>query len=681
VPLESAIPIIDDRRYAEIMAEIRARIAHYTPEWNPAWSDVNHSDPGIIFAEVFAQLSEMLLYRMARVPQLSYIKFLQLIGEEMRPAQPATAEVSFVVADSWTEPSVLVPAGTQVSAASDGPPIVFETERPLRAVALQLRSVQAYDGAQYRDVTAANQGADKGFLPFGELPREGGALTLGLGFPPAHPNVNSFPSLIIDLAFWAATPDGQERQRGCGPLANRAYASARLQWEGWTGVHWRPIDTISDETLAFTQSGHMQVRVSANAGLVRSPLGAYGPTDHAGAAQPPLFWLRARLVETQYERPPRLQAVRTNTVPVIQAETVEYEILGGADGSRNQIFRLANTPIIHGSLQVEIDDGTQARKWEIRDDLLGSGRRDEHLAVNLSTGEVRAGDGENGAVPVANPANPDANVVATRYRYGGGSRGNVAARLIKTLLTPVAGIDGGKTENPFAAAGGREEERFEEASKRARQSLRARERAVTPEDFQLLAKAAGNVKRAKALPLVHPQFPGVKVPGAITVIVVPDAPDVGDTGSSRPTPSDGLLRTVCAYLDARRLLTTEVFVMAPRYLTVTVTALVVAGDDADPGAVKQAVEGALTDYFHPLRGGDEKDGWPFGAAIRYSKVVQRMFAAGGVDSVAELKLTVDGEEFPACSDVLIERIAPNALLALTDLAIEIVTRQEHEGMS
>ena len=65
---------------------------------------------------------------------------------------------------------------------------------------------------------------------------------------------------------------------------------------------------------------------------------------------------------------------------------------------------------------------------------------------------------------------------------------------------------------------------------------------------------AANIRRAKALPLFSSDFPGVKVPGVVTVIVVPDADD------PTPTPSEGTLRTVCAYLDQRRLLTTELYV-------------------------------------------------------------------------------------------------------------------------
>ena len=52
-------------------------------------------------------------------------------------------------------------------------------------------------------------------------------------------------------------------------------------------------------------------------------------------------------------------------------------------------------------------------------------------------------------------------------------------------------------------------------------------------------------------------FPALPVPGVVTVIVVPNGAD----DDPSPLPSDGTLRTVCAYLNLRRLLTTELYVI------------------------------------------------------------------------------------------------------------------------
>ena len=53
--------------------------------------------------------------------------------------------------------------------------------------------------------------------------------------------------------------------------------------------------------------------------------------------------------------------------------------------------------------------------------------------------------------------------------------------------------------------------------------------------------------------------------------------------------------------------------------------------------------------------------------------MQRVFGAGGVDSVPQLVLTVDGIERPVCKDVAIASIAPNALLRLTALDVETLS--------
>jgi predicted phage baseplate assembly protein len=676
MPLETQFPVLDDRRYDDIVEEIRTRIPRYTPEWRPQWSDLNDSDPGMILAQTFAWLSDMLLYRLDRVPGLQYLKFLELIGIELQPALPATAEVSFAVSAKSTATTVNIPARTQVSADSDdGPPIVFETERDLTALAAELRSVQAWDAAVYDDVTGWNTDPAShpgGFYPFGAAPREDGALVLG--FALLDPAATSFPALTINLACFSAESTGTTPVLECGPGATRAYAPAKIQWEGFDGTDWQPIDTLNDETLTFTRSGHIFVRVAPGLGLQQVYLGEYDGIDPVTQQpRPPLFWIRARLTRTQYERPPRLSAVRINTVPAIQAQTVLNEILGGTTGARNQSWQLENAPVLRDGLTIEINEGPgdAAQPWTIVDDLFGSGRADRDLAVDWTSGEVRAGDGEHGQVPIANAGDPDTNVMAVRYRFGGGVRGNVRAGAIANLLTSIDGIDGGQTTNVFAASGGTDEERIDDAKVRARQMLRARDRAVAVEDFELLAKQAGNVRRAKALPLANPCFPGVKVPGAVTVIVVPDSK------VPAPQPSDGLLRTVCAYLEARRLLTTELFVVGPVYVAVSVEASVVASDDADRGQVKESIETALSAYLHPLTGGEDGLGWPFGGTIRYSQVLQRVFTVAGVESVPSLFLIVDGERRTECRDVPID---PNALVYPGAHAITVSSLSETEEL-
>jgi hypothetical protein len=76
----------------------------------------------------------------------------------------------------------------------------------------------------------------------------------------------------------------------------------------------------------------------------------------------------------------------------------------------------------------------------------------------------------------------------------------------------------------------------------------------------------------------------------------------------------------------------------------------------------------LVDYFHPLRGGEDGLGWPFGGTIYYSRVYQRVFRVPGVATIERLTIVVDGEEQPPCTDVPIAR---NGLLTSVDHAITV----------
>lgn len=658
MPLADHLPQIDDRRYDDIVTEIRTRIARYAPEWQPgdsAWTDVNDNDPGVTISQVYAWLAEMLIYRMNKVPVLNYIKFLELIGIELRAAEPAIAEVAFAVKTTHPNPTVIVPMRAQLSAdpGDGGAPLIFETVRAITCWRAVLDAVYASDGYSYTDVSAANKNATDGFQPFGPLARDGAELAFGFIDPAQAPAVPApLPAGELDLAIIVQTDGSAASFLGCGtPM----FPPATLIWEYWDGARWQPLDVMKDETLAFTRSGHVHVRIPAG-GIVNKTKLTTNPKEVAH------YWIRARLSVSQYEMVPALLAARLNTVQVEQAETISNEILGGSDGSRNQTFQLGNTPVVAGSLTLQIQQSDEGfDTWTQVEDLFGAGPADMVYVLDRTTGAIRTGDGVNGEIPVAYVANA-ANVVALEYRTGGGKRGNVKTGVIDTLVTPITGIDDNAIGNLQAAYDGREEETIDEAKDRAPQSIRSRDRAVTAEDFEYLAEQAGNVKRAKALPMFHPQFPGTQVPGAVSVIIVPDSDD------PMPLPSDGLLRTVCACLDTRRLITTELYVMKPTYVQVSIRAAVVVSDDADLAEVSQKIQTALLAYFHPLTGGEDKSGWPFGGSIYYSRAYQQVFNVEGVASITTLTIIIDGDDQPPCTDV---PIAAHALVYSTDHAVTV----------
>lgn len=646
MPLEDHLPRLDDRSYDSILAEMRSRISRYTPEWKPVWSDLNDSDPGITMLQVVAWLGEMLAFRMNQVPDLNYLKFLQLLGVELRAAESAQAQITFPMRQTWPDATTIVPLGTQVIAetAGGGPPLVFEATQALTVVRPALVSVVAYDGnLSYESATEPNRNAVP-FKPFGPTASTGGALLLGFDA------TGAFPASELTLYAWAAEA-GRRSSVTCGLGASPSYPSATVRWSTWTGFDWSPVTLLKDETLAFTRSGSVVLRT---------------PEGMASTVVPPetvpMYWLRAELATSQYERPPVLQAIRTNTMTLRQMETVRDEVLGGSTGRPDQTFRVASRPVLAGSLRLEVDQGSGAEAWQEVEDFWASGPADQHYALNRTTGEIRFGDGRRGAIPVANVDNPGANVVARRYQYGGGAHGNVGAGALHMLRSAVPGIDDNGVLNLVSSYGGRDEETLDQAKQRAPAAVRARCRAVTADDFEFFATQAADIRRAKALPLTHPSYPDVQVPGVVTVVVVPDSPQ------PKPWPSEGTLRTVCAYLDQRRLLTTEVYVTPPSYQDVVVDVDLVADDSADLAQVQRDVEASLMRYFHPLTGGEDGLGWPFGGTIAFSRTFHRVLSIPGVTSVNRLLITVDGVEAPECRDV---PLRPQALASSTTHQVSV----------
>jgi len=131
----------------------------------------------------------------------------------------------------------------------------------------------------------------------------------------------------------------------------------------------------------------------------------------------------------------------------------------------------------------------------------------------------------------------------------------------------------------------------------------------------------------------------------VTVVVIPDS------DAPAPMPSEGTLRTVCAYLNQRRLLTAELYVIRPTYRKVEVRVQVIAENNADLAEVREGVEEALLSYFHPLRGGEDGQGWPFGGDIYFSLVYRHVLTVTGVQRIERLVILLDGEEIEECTDV------------------------------
>src|SRR5260370_13148529 len=81
-------PFLDDRHFQDIVDQAKRLIPHYCQEW----TDHNVSDPGVTLIELFAWMTDLLLYRVNQAPQRNYVKFLELIGISLEPPRPARTQ-------------------------------------------------------------------------------------------------------------------------------------------------------------------------------------------------------------------------------------------------------------------------------------------------------------------------------------------------------------------------------------------------------------------------------------------------------------------------------------------------------------------------------------------------------------------------------------------------------------
>jgi predicted phage baseplate assembly protein len=197
-------------------------------------------------------------------------------------------------------------------------------------------------------------------------------------------------------------------------------------------------------------------------------------------------------------------------------------------------------------------------------------------------------------------------------------------RVLKTSVPYVA-----RVENRRAAVGGVSGESVQDAKVRAPVLLRCRDRAVTAEDFEYLAReVAPDAARVQCVPGQGADAYGVRL--LVVPHVVTD--ELGRVPGDALRPSDTrLLATIAAHLDERRLVGSRLLVQWAGYRAVTAVVSVAARPGHPPSSVRAAVLRALYGHLHPVHGGPDGTGWPFGRSLHVRELVGVLGAVRGVD--------------------------------------------------
>lgn len=655
MPLQ--VPNLDDRKFDELVREAVVRIPVHTPEWN----NFNDSDPGITFVQLFAFMTENLLYRSNRIPEANRLKFLTLLGIGLQPATPGRGLVHF-----RNERGPIQPVGVEADSELKAGNVPFRTLNdvhilPVTAAVYYKEVQQDLDPVlrtQYEQLYESfRESPSSTFVFYQTQPLEEPEIGRDL------PEIDlADATQTLDQSLWIAllAPENVTRESvktaiACQTLSIGIYPSVYVDGKRVEPKSAEP-ELVNDPGLIFEvaypdpnatqlpvparyrrldieyaenvleRPGIVQVTLPKKEELI---LWDFDPTEEGTGDYPPrledrkvadrvVTWIRVRLAnqeQTDTYHPAKLAWLGVNVAQVIQAIPVENELLGVANGAPGQRYRVANTPVIverplipgasvdDEKLRVEVEERsatgvTTWQRWLRTDDLFAAEPEALVFVLDAESGEIRFGDGLRGARPALGQR------IRVAYQYGGGPEGKLTiGQINKAAILP----GGFKVENPVPTWGASQGESLLDGERNIANYIRHRERLVTAQDFKdITYRTPGlDVGRVEVLPLFHPERfnrsnPSEQFPGIVTVMVIPTQ---GIEVPTPPVPDRLFLDTICQWLDPRRLVTTELYIRGPLYVPVWVS----IGVEVMPGEVRsivfKRVRDALREYLSPLVGG------------------------------------------------------------------------------
>ncbi|HET8889472.1 MAG TPA: baseplate J/gp47 family protein [Candidatus Angelobacter sp.] len=650
------MPNLDDRRYQELLDEALARVPVYTPEW----TNFNKSDPGVTLIEVFAFMTESLLFRANQVPERNRKKFLKLLNVPLQPATSAQG-LATITNDKGLLQTVTLNDGVELRAGK----VPFRTTRPLDVLPIEGRIYfkQKIDSpsdqmtAYYQQLYASFRGTPQdppptlyqaqsfplpggdpvqlsqtvdGFLWLALFVREsdkppaswmdaareaiaGKTLTVGV-VPFLENNTAVLPS---GRAVSAPSPVTLEFD-----IPNLPASGGLLDSQNRV-PQYRPLSS-SPSTDVFTQPGVVDVtmpdknslRLWNNIDPLESGVGALPPSLEDTSLNDRLItWLRIR---PSAVTPAQFKWIGINCAPVSQRERISAELLPAGTGEPDQIMKLSHAPVLAKSVNIAVTSRQGVTNtWTEVGDIFLAGPEvpvpdlrlppgspvppfDESKArvfvLDPEAGQITFGNGAHGARP------PEGSRLRATYDFSQGAAGNVGPDSMNQ------GPEGFKVTNPVRTWGGADAETAADGEKQISRYLQHRDRLVTAYDFETVTLRTPGVEigRVEVLPNYHPELSsgrGGDAAGAVTLMLVPTFDPVTPDA---PSPSNDFLDTVCSYLDTRRLVTTEVFLRGPEYVGIWISIGIQVLPGLNPAPVREAVKTAVLQFLAPIVGGPQQ---------------------------------------------------------------------------
>jgi predicted phage baseplate assembly protein len=648
---------LDTLTWDQMVSAIQTRII---TDSSAKWTLQAPVDPGVTLLELFAWLLDQRIYWMNQVPDSLILAVLKLLGQS---PQPATAAMTLLQMSSTATPAgfqVATPE-TLMELAESNPPIVFTLNNNL--IVLPLVANQP-TGVSVNGVDHTNDLVRGSLVPL--LASGQTSSQVAISLPLAAPLPTAATGQMFSLMIELQTPEDLHPQWTSEAVAG-VPAPAKLTWSytsSSTGASTN-FSQVDDQTVGLRRSGVVRMAI---------PSDWQGQPSATGTA----YTILLQIQHASFTCPPFLASIAANVViaqhlwaRTKNPDATQWLPLPGNVISLPQVTLtpaanplLPEAPPIESSVALQITNQSGTVSWKRVNDFSLSGPTDTVFVVDRTKSEILFGDGLTGRLPYA--ASDTRPTIQVGYQAGGGTAGEIGEGLSWEAVSPISPATGGVAlpliaVNLSAGDGGAESETLPDAQLRTAALLQGRNRAITKSDYENLAISTPGVALRRAFAAVghHPNFPGIAVPGAVTVFVVPYAPRVLIDGPwaknfyvSAPQPDPGALQLALARLTAGKLIATDIFVCPPVYRPVWL-GLTVAVDSPLSVTVRQAVISALQTFLDPLVGGDDQQGWLFGDPLRPSALMRvAQTALGEAGDVQSVSVRIDGMTEPSnCNDV------------------------------
>jgi hypothetical protein len=644
-------PNLDDRRYQQLLNDSLARVPIHTPEW----TNFNQSDPGVTLVQLFAFLTETLLYRANQIPDRNRIKFLQLLGVPLQPSSSAKGIVTFSNARGPLQ-TITLNDGIEVLAGK----VPFRTTAGLDVLPIEARTyfkmkLPAPPQPQidyYKQLFASftNQQAAANLQLYQPVLLSSRA---GTGVDLANETVDNalWIALLVRAGDQPAADNLQLAQKALGgktlnlgiiPQVSADRAQRTLM--PGTGAEAQGTAVLNIDIPSIPAGGGLPANRQPDYRTLTSVQAPVGPDVfevQLPDASQLILWNNLEPLEPGADKlPPTLEDTTLsdrvitwlritwpggtnsqvlwadiNAVLVSQRAHVTNELLPQGTGEPDQTVTLSKTPVIADSVKLTVTaPGQNPETWSLIDDLFSAGpevptpdpmqppgvqppppRPAKVFAVDQEAGRISFGDGLRGARP------PLGATLRADYDYGAGRDGDVGEGVINSGPSLPAGLT---VTNPVSTWGGADAETVDDGEKQIGRFLTHRDRLVTATDFQTIAARTPGVDmaRVEVVAAYNPSLarnePG-NAPGAVTLMVIPK---FSATRPDAPEPDTLFLQAVCDYLDPRRLVTTELFLSGPEYqpLWVSVGISIVAGRNFSSADVREAVKQQIQTFLAPF---------------------------------------------------------------------------------